>query len=746
MWITDSVALNQQPSSPMEVVANQRGPSYRNLPVAAPFISLDYFMHNQIKINPKANVEFMNGDFMRIVEVIQDTRTMEINLRGWLFRRTLKMNNQMEKKKNELCWIQRIDQDDERIHKVQAMESRSVDDVFRRRRIRLTNRPFPDLSYREDPRGQSDEEVINKRELVCRTKYISFYKTTKDRQSDLSCEKAFERLRADECDQSSGIGDDVCAVSDDILREIWRGNTASGGACKAWSYGEERFLKLEFNDHWAGRNYFQTRQQRSSMKVDRVGNLVTDLNPSHLQRHLSPDYEIINSSPSDHANALARSIPATTERRNITSTSKMDSTGEASGLARNPVNLDINPSKVCDTARNSSRGLPAMDERRNTQSTPIVDPIVEASGLQRSAVDPSTNLKDVRVAATHFPRGKKRSGTDLLEEEGERLKSLRISGPAESRAVANMPRRSAGHRYTFGDAFCGAGGTSRGAVMAGLRVQWGFDMDLHACKSYARNFYGATIYNMTADLFMSFSERQDIKVDIAHFSPPCCPFSPAHTTSGKNDEANQAALFAVQQLLLKTKPRVVTLEQTAGLESRHPEYFNSLIHIFTSNDYSVRWKTLNMAEYGLPQVRKRVIIIASCPGEVLPLFPHSTHSNDRLRGLKPLTTIAEAIDEIPRGWANHNLDRVRARNEPAQSGNRQARTMTTSGAGIVHPNGKRSLTYREYACLQGFGLEHKFGQHGILKQLGNAVPPLVASILFESIKKALMKADGLSDD
>ena len=69
--------------------------------------------------------------------------------------------------------------------------------------------------------------------------------------------------------------------------------------------------------------------------------------------------------------------------------------------------------------------------------------------------------------------------------------------------------------------------------------------------------------------------------------------------------------------------------------------------------------------------------------------------------------------------------------------------MTTGGGGMVHPGGKRSFTHREYACLQGFPLEHKFGQQGITKQIGNAVPPCVAEILFGEIKKALLKADGL---
>ena len=165
-------------------------------------------------------------------------------------------------------------------------------------------------------------------------------------------------------------------------------------------------------------------------------------------------------------------------------------------------------------------------------------------------------------------------------------------------------------RYTFGDSFCGAGGMSRGAVMAGLRVEWGFDFDPDACKSYALNFYGTKTYLLAAHQFAAL-DKIDHKVDILHLSPPCQYFSDAHTTPGRNDEMNTASLFAVHSLLTKAKPRVVTLEQTSGLPRRHPAYFNSLIQMFTAQGFSVQWKIFKLADYGLAQSRKRVFIIAS---------------------------------------------------------------------------------------------------------------------------------------
>ena len=79
-------------------------------------------------------------------------------------------------------------------------------------------------------------------------------------------------------------------------------------------------------------------------------------------------------------------------------------------------------------------------------------------------------------------------------------------------------------------------------------------------------------------------------VDILHLSPPCQFFSPAHTVAGKDDEMNTAASFVIWELLRRIKPRIVTLENTFGLENNHPEYLRRVVNQFTSSSYSVRWK------------------------------------------------------------------------------------------------------------------------------------------------------------
>ena len=132
------------------------------------------------------------------------------------------------------------------------------------------------------------------------------------------------------------------------------------------------------------------------------------------------------------------------------------------------------------------------------------------------------------------------------------------------------------------------------------------------------------------------------------------------------------------------------------------------------------------------------------PGEALPPFPSPTHSpNPEKTGLKPWTTINQAITNIPFGWANHDIQSTIERDNSPQSGDKIATCITTSGGGIIHPSGKRDYTHREFACLQSFPLGHKFGASGVKKQIGNAVPPTMAKILLETIIDALLKADGL---
>lgn len=165
--------------------------------------------------------------------------------------------------------------------------------------------------------------------------------------------------------------------------------------------------------------------------------------------------------------------------------------------------------------------------------------------------------------------------------------------------------------YTFGDAFCGAGGVSCGAQKAGAAIVWAFDRCPRAMDTYRRNFNAPIMEN--SDVFDFMTNREsDMRVDVAHCSPPCQPFSPAHTVHNQaRDEVNSACIFIASNLVTKARPRILTMEETYGLAQRHKEVFSRMILDLVEIGYSVRWAVLECAHYGVPQWRKRLIILAA---------------------------------------------------------------------------------------------------------------------------------------
>jgi DNA (cytosine-5)-methyltransferase 1 len=131
-------------------------------------------------------------------------------------------------------------------------------------------------------------------------------------------------------------------------------------------------------------------------------------------------------------------------------------------------------------------------------------------------------------------------------------------------------------------------------------------------------------------------------------------------------------------------------------------------------------------------------------------MPSPTHSENGEHGLEPFVTVNQTLSKIPSNADHHDPDRLvfaDGREMRPWDGNKiLPRAMTTSGGQNYHPSGTRDFTLREYACLQGFPLNHTFLGSGIKKQIGNAVPPCVAKVLFKSIKMDLDEADGIVGD
>lgn len=624
----------------------------RNMPITFPMKSLDNYTHNGIRLNPKTCVELIDGDFLRIVDIMQNSSTLNVSLRGCIFRRTRYMNGLFERKLNELCWILHVDEDDPRDHATQAMITIPVDSIKGRRKIRMTNKIFPAHSFREDS-GQEDEATIyQERVLVCRFKYVCHYFDTQARERNAWSEKAIHRLRAEECD----IG---LAESDEQLRFGWRGQTEKGGAKKppivtlAQRLNEMQ-MRQEAGDEEVVELQPSTRGQKSQRKRKRDDlQPLTSTKENDLAHGIqSMDWTANEESPpstpgKDHNliesdtfhkgifELLSPPIPRSSSPETVEIDLRIKTTTKRGTLERkckgritstftphDPTAIkdeDVQelerPSKVSKV-----RHLLSEDQAIKHQSSSL--PTSESTqGNPSPALKDRRSIPGSQMPDSHLPLYKQSFVTSFcptIPSSPEHFTTKVKHGPGNQGSISSSPSPSSPadsrksrepSKYTFGDCFCGGGGMSRGALMAGLDVQWGFDSNPHACDTYVSNFPLAKTYlnwaHEISGLIGSF------KVDICHLSPPCQFFSPAHTVMGKDDEMNVASLFAIQELLKKAQPRICTLEQTSGLLSGHEMYFNAVVNIFITIGFSIRWRLLNCADFDVPQRRRRIFMIAS---------------------------------------------------------------------------------------------------------------------------------------
>ncbi|KAI6812246.1 hypothetical protein KC340_g7637 [Hortaea werneckii] len=310
--------------------------------------------------------------------------------------------------------------------------------------------------------------------------------------------------------------------------------------------------------------------------------------------------------------------------------------------------------------------------------------------------------------------------------------------------------------YSYGDICAGAGGVSTGAVQAGLKLNFLLDHWRDACETLRLNFVRtghcrhdqilhASIHNFCTGQIAGRLAHRLFQVDILHISFPCQPHSAVHTIEGKDDDANIAAGYSVIPILQKCKPRIVTFEQTSGIVTHRGGYhFRALIHQLTSIGYSARWKVVNMADYSNSHARKRLIISAAGPGEVLPAFPLPTHG-PLGSGLKPYTTVQDSLAKVPRHNPPHMLKHtVKPHGVPYDPRQPLKSAITCDGGkSDVHPNGTRTFNMRELSTLQSFPVTHDFfgTMTSIRRQIGNAVPSCFAKLMFDEITKTLRKRD-----
>jgi DNA (cytosine-5)-methyltransferase 1 len=304
----------------------------------------------------------------------------------------------------------------------------------------------------------------------------------------------------------------------------------------------------------------------------------------------------------------------------------------------------------------------------------------------------------------------------------------------------------------------GGGGQALGLEKAGFQ---------HAALVEIEGNYCATLrlnrpeWNVCEGRLEDFNGKPYKGVDLLAGGLPCPPFSVAGKQLGANDERN---LFPVAlRLVDEIRPRAVMIENVRGfLDAVFDDYRKELQRQLKKLGYTADWRLLNASEYGVPQLRPRVVIVAVRSGLAsefewptsnrrnAPTVGATLHDLMAARGWRGVARWRERANEVAPtivgGSKKHggpDLGPTRARNAWASLG--------VDGLGIADEAPPRNfigmprLTVRMVARLQGFPDSWAFAgrKTAAYRQVGNAFPPPVACAVSERITAALVARRGV---
>jgi DNA (cytosine-5)-methyltransferase 1 len=327
------------------------------------------------------------------------------------------------------------------------------------------------------------------------------------------------------------------------------------------------------------------------------------------------------------------------------------------------------------------------------------------------------------------------------------------------------------------DLFCGAGGLSYGLKGAGISVVAGFDLDPTCEYPFETNvgapFVQKDIRHVRAEHLTSLWTEGDLRMLVG--CAPCQPFSPYRRGVDTSSEPDWALLTEFGRLVSSTLPHLVSMENVTRLGSA--KVLVNFVRRLERLGYWVDWRSCYGPKYGLPQSRRRLMLLASLLGPVtvpagevpaaefstvrqtisdLPRIPsggadksdplHSARrlseiNLKRLRASKPGGTWQDWPEELrapchrkPSGETFKNVYARMEWDKPSPTITTLAHNFGTGRFG--HPVQDRPLSLREAAMLQGFPRDYRFVRPGekvsfnrLGRLIGNAVPPPMALAL-----------------
>lgn len=276
--------------------------------------------------------------------------------------------------------------------------------------------------------------------------------------------------------------------------------------------------------------------------------------------------------------------------------------------------------------------------------------------------------------------------------------------------------------------FSGCGGLDLGFQLAGHEIIYAVDIDADCVATYKTNINNNIVIN---DINM-ITSIPDCDLIIA--GVPCQEFSVAARTTKAQESTEESLILQFERIITFNKPKFFLMENVLGLlYNPHARILQKFLNQMTNAKYKISIRKLDAADYGVPQHRRRVFIYGAL--ECIPPPPKPTHSYG-LFG-KPYITVNDAL-----GWTETKIlsqNRSTWKMQKAGEGyfyssDRPARTVTTRGHSICLPLPSRLMTVRESAILQSFTDNFKFcgNVKSQRKQIGNAVPPLMAQRIAET--------------
>lgn len=305
-----------------------------------------------------------------------------------------------------------------------------------------------------------------------------------------------------------------------------------------------------------------------------------------------------------------------------------------------------------------------------------------------------------------------------------------------------------GMKYKLNSFFCGIGGFEIGFSKAGFEVIWANDFDKYAIQTYNANFTQPAICQ---DLF-TIPINNIPQSDVFTGGFPCQPFSMMGSQNGFED-VRGTLFFQIAEIIQNQKakgihPKVIVLENVRRLLTHdNGNTFATIKSILEDLGYTVFYKVLNSADFGVPQTRNRLFIVCFSDSRARFSFPNPIPLQSTMQDILESDVDAKYFlsERILKTILAHGGGNYSAKSEIDLS---IARPLTATMAKmhracqdnyITQEKGIRRLTPRECARLQGFpdSFILPCSDTQLYKQFGNSVTSNVAYYLGKQIYRAL---------